>query len=555
MADSHSENKPIADTSSDHPTRYLPSVVIATLVGAAIVFLLQRFLSINDHQNANLFSFAVIFITFFFCWIQIHRLAREHWHRAIIPMATLALLVLFFVLFRFDGFSGEMMPQFKLRYWNRSSAKPVLSQSESLAPTEMSDRSHTSQSSTSFLGSERNGVIANRLFSVPKHESDLLTLWDQGIGEGWSSFAVEDDRAVTLEQRDDRECVTCYRLGDGEVFWSVSHVARHENPLGGVGPRSTPTIAEGRVYALGATGTLWCIDLQSGSILWSNELLQLAGWNQSESENAIPWGRAASPLVVDGLCIVPFGAAEPDSFISRSKLADRGRTLIAFDIETGDIRWNAGKHQISYSSPVAASFDGIRQIVSVNQDVITGHAIDDGAELWSFEWLGSTSTNANCSSIVFAGDNRFLIGKGYGGGSALIAVTRDESNIWSADDVWTSSRVLKTKFTHPALRDGVAYALSDGTLQAVDIESGKPLWQQPRSDRSEQGQLMLAEDTLVVQTEPGEVLFVEATPEEYRVLGQISALSSKTWNIPTIAGRHLIVRNDRQVICYFLPGR
>jgi len=99
-------------------------------------------------------------------------------------------------------------------------------------------------------------------------------IWNQGIGEGWSSFAVAGDRAVTLEQRGELECVTCYRLVDGQLLWNVNHHARHEETFGGVGPRSTPTIHDGRVYAQGATGRVWCIDLPSGQVVWTVDLLE-----------------------------------------------------------------------------------------------------------------------------------------------------------------------------------------------------------------------------------------------------------------------------------------
>ena len=125
--------------------------------------------------------------------------------------------------------------------------------------------------------------------------------------------------------------------------------------------------------------------------------------------------------------------------------------------------------------------------------------------------------------VVPAGENRFLIGKGYGGGSGLYKVTESDGQ-WTAKEVWKSSRVLKTKFTHAAVVGDTAFAISNGSL-----------------------------DVIIGQAEGGEVVLVAADPNEYRELLRLPALNAKTWNVPTIAGRHLLVRNDREVICFLLP--
>jgi len=122
-----------------------------------------------------------------------------------------------------------------------------------------------------------------------------------------------------------------------------------------------------------------------------------------------------------------------------------------------------------------------------------------------------------------------------------------------ATDVWTSKRFLKTKFNHAVVRDGVAYGLSNGALQAVDIESGERLWEQSRRGRFGQGQVILAGDTLIVQAEEGEVALVAADPDKYDELIRIPALQHKTWNVPTLAGNVLLVRNGHEAMALQLP--
>ena len=156
--------------------------------------------------------------------------------------------------------------------------------------------------------------------------------------------------------------------------------------------------------------------------------------------------------------------------------------------------------------------------------------------------------------VIPVGENQFVIGKGYGGGRALVEVT-DNGDDFAASAVWESYRVLKTKFTHACIDSEIAYAIGNGSLEAVEIESGDRLWTQPRRSRLGQGQALLVDDVIIGQAESGEVLFAAADPEEYRELLRVPAMDSKTWNVPAVAGRHLLVRNDREAFCFLLPER
>ena len=228
--------------------------------------------------------------------------------------------------------------------------------------------------------------------------------------------------------------------------------------------------------------------------------------------------------------------------------------MIALDAATGKTLWSAGEDQVSYASPALLTLGGIRQIVSVNEKTISGHQIGNGDVLWQVDWPGQSNGGANCAMVMPAGKNRFLVGKGYGGGSALYEVTQSEGD-WNAEDLWKSHRVLKTKFTHAAVKGDIAFAISNGSLEAVNVSEGERLWQQGRRSRLGQGQILLVDDLIVGQAESGDVVLVAADPTEYRELLRVPALTSKTWNVPTVAGRHLLVRNDREVICFLLPPR
>ena len=533
--------------------------VFVLLAAAILIVLLQWFLAPRfDHQYTNFACYAIGILASGYAIVRLQLHYRRQGNRWAFPGIVITAIVGFFVLFQHDGFTGEMFPIFKFRFGKANHAlRDVDSASKgdaatpggSSGSTKRTDSSHALTAFTQFLGPDRNAIITHREFDIPTDSKDMTVLWDQGIGQGWSSFAVQDDLAITLEQRDDQECVSCYRLGDGELLWIQSVDAIHYNALGGTGPRTTPTIHGDKVIAAGATGHVWSLDLRSGSLAWRVDLNQHAGWKQEDFESIAPWGRSCSPLVVGDTCVLGYGTRRDANAPSNGK-----RSLIALDIQSGEVKWTAGSDQVSYASPGLLTINGKEQIVSTNESTVTGHDPLSGDVLWSFDWPGSSTSNASCSMPVPAGKNRFLVGKGYGGGSSLVEVKTTSSG-FEIDEVWHSSRVFRTKFTHACIQGDIGYSLSDGSLQAATISQGNRLWVQPRRSRFAQGQILLVEDTIVGQAESGDVVFATANQEKYDERFRFSPLSSKTWNVPTIAGRHLLIRNDRQAVCVLLPKR
>jgi outer membrane protein assembly factor BamB len=306
-----------------------------------------------------------------------------------------------------------------------------------------------------------------------------------------------------------------------------------------VGPRSTPTISGGKVYALGATGVLRCLDGSTGSLVWSHDLLADYGVKPGDDEKSIAWGRAASPLIVDQTVVVPAGGPRGGPHVS----------LVAYDKETGEKIWEGGHEQVSYSSPSLATIDGTIQIIIVNESSITGHVPATGAVLWRFEWPGTSNMDASTSQAVPIGEGQFFVSKGYNGGATIFQLQR-EGETWSATELWKNPRLMKTKFTNVAVKDGFVYGLSDGILECIDLAGRKRAWKQGRYGH---GQLLRIGDLLLVVSEIGELILVEANPREHVELGRFQALDGQTWNNPALAGGHLLVRNAEEAACYELP--
>src|SRR5262249_14854484 len=159
-----------------------------------------------------------------------------------------------------------------------------------------------------------------------------------------------------------------------------------------------------------------------------------------------------------------------------------------------------------------------------------------GKLLWTFPWTNPEATNCSQPIPLPGGGSRILVSSGYGAGSALFQVERQDG-VWSPRLVW-KSRELRTKFTTAVLHRGHAYGLDDGVLACLNLDTGKRVW---RKGRYGHGQILLASELLLIQAEPGDVVLVEPSPDGLRELGRIAAaLPGKTWNNPALAGRFLL---------------
>ena len=342
------------------------------------------------------------------------------------------------------------------------------------------------------------------------------------------------DLAVSQEQRGDQELVVARDRGTGEVVWAHGNTVRFSQWQGGDGPRATPTIAGGKVFAHGATGILDCLDASTGKPIWSRDTLK------ESAESNLNWGVSASPLVVESLGLV----------VTSLGSGGAGGTLAAYDVDSGERKWVGGSDAASYSSPMLATLSGKSQIVNLNDKTVTSHDPADGKVLWEYRWRSSPAKASQ--PVVWTGD-RLLLTTDYGVPAVLLQVKRDGDH-WSDEEVWTANH-LATNFSTAVVRDHFAYGLNDGNLTCIDLDrDGQEVWQGPRDkfspDHFGYGQVLLVEDLLIVQAEHGDVALVKADPSGYHKLVALHAFTSKTWNNPALAGNRLFLRNDREAACY-----
>jgi outer membrane protein assembly factor BamB len=503
-----------------------------------------------DHAVINIITlilgFSILVSLVLWLWRESSYSARVK--RSVIGSLLLAVVAGLATL-RIERVSGDLVPEFAWR-WSPSRDQLLPGSDEIQTRAAAAGWEATPRDFPSFLGPDGDASIEEVLLvdldDWAAQPPQLL--WRQPIGAGWGGFAVVGDHAVTLEQRDAEEIVACYDVTSGSCEWAVGVAARHTTVLGGTGPRSTPTIRDGIVYAAGATGWLHAIDGGSGEVLWRANVLDDLGIDRDAHAVAVAWGRSGSPLVTERWVIVPGGGPRDDGPVS----------LAVYDRSSGSLAGTLGASQISYVSPQLMEIAGRQLIVTVDEAAVVGYPMpgdafpegSDGEAVFSYAWPGHSNSDASCSQPRLLPDNRMFISKGYGIGCAVFRIDAAGETPWSTEVEWASQGSLKTKFANVVIRDGHAYGLSDGILECVRLSDGKRAWKRGRYG---QGQILSVGKMLLVLAEDGTLAVVEAMPEQYREVASFPAIEGQTWNNLCLSGDRLLVRNGEEAACYRLP--
>lgn len=381
---------------------------------------------------------------------------------------------------------------------------------------------------TNFRGPKRDGRYDEMPVATTWPANGLPVIWKQPIGVGHSSFSVAQGNAYTIEQRRGQEVVAAYDLATGRELWTQKWNAEFTDSTGD-GPRSTPTWDQGRLYALGATGELRCLDANNGNVVWGKNILS------DNNASNLPWAMAASPLIVDDKVIVlPGGSA--------------GKSVVAYNKMTGAPVWKVLNDVQAYVSPMLVELAGRRQIIVVTASRVVGLVPEDGSLLWSYGW--DTSNGINVSQPIMVDQNRFFISSGYGKGAALVEVKGSGKN-FTATTVWENAN-MKNKFNSSVLYNGYVYGLDEGILTCLDVNTGERKW---KDGRYGYGQVLLAGGHLIISSDKGEVALVKASPDQYTEVARFTALQGQTWNYPAIASGRLLVRNSNEMAAYDISAK
>lgn len=381
-----------------------------------------------------------------------------------------------------------------------------------------------------FLGPNRNGISTETGLIDTWPSNGPKEIWRVNGGGGMAGMAIIKDSLVTMVQQVEKQFVTALSATTGGTIWQTVVAPEYRNNMG-AGPRATPTISDGAVYAFTGEGVLASLNLADGKILWKRHLLQELGGRPAE------YGMACSPLVSNGQVIVTVGA--PDA------------TVIACDAKSGKTLWTAGTDATGYSSPAFLNVAGKLQIVAFTGSSALGLEPGTGKTLWRHPY--QTPYECNIATPI-AVDGDLFISSGEDHGSALLKLTKS-GDAFEASEVWAShgsSSVMRNEWQTSILHNGHLYGMDNvggagpiTHLTCIEAATGKRVWQEARFGK---GNLISADGKLFISTMRGELVVVRATPESFDEIGRASVFKGSR-TAPALAHGRLYLRDDKEIVC------
>ncbi len=435
------------EASGQRPIRWWPAAVILLLAGGAVLWV--RSVYGRNHQEQNIATANILIVSFLLLllwWLLLARLRRKI--RLGVVGVVAGLIGLTPLLFRIHGVTGDLVPILEWR-WERKMMPAVGGRIRFSSSNAAAQPIQLTNDYPQFLGPHRNATVDQPRLARDWNAQPPQRLWRQPVGPGWSGFAVAGSSAITQEQRGENEAVVCYDLLSGALTWCHAYPAHYQSSLAGEGPRATPTVVGKRVYALGSTGILNCLDLDTGASIWAHDIVQE---NHSQVNE---WGISGSPLVVDELVVVSAGG--------------NNRSLFAYQAQSGKFVWGAGNDGAGYSSPCLTTLAAIPQVLIFNSGGVCAHAPADGSILWSYPWPGA---HPHVAVPVVVPDDRVLMSSGYGVGSELLKIEKDSQGNLAATRLWKQGR-----YGH-----GQEILVAD--LLLVTAESGELILLEPTPEES-----------------------------------------------------------------------
>ncbi|HVX61500.1 MAG TPA: PQQ-binding-like beta-propeller repeat protein [Pirellulales bacterium] len=503
--------------------------LLALVLGAAAAIVASR--QTMGTISVLLFGLPVAF-TAWSVGLLIARWTSRRYLRAGLILAS-SLIWGFVCLLRMDGLTGDLKPDIRWR-WSPSDEDVYLAERSQNA-FEAADGSQAAALEVrpgdwpAYRGPQRNGEVRGLEISTSWNAQPPKLVWRQRIGPAWSSMLVIDGRLFTQEQAGEAEAVVCLDAETGRRVWTHEDAARFWDSQSGAGPRATPAFAEGCIYAQGATGILNCLDAATGKVRWSRNVME-------DSGASLPmWGFSSSPLVAEGV-VIAYAGGKAD------------KRLLAYRTADGELAWTASAGPTSYTSPQPAEFGGKPQALFLSDLGLVALDPATGKECWRYDaatpgvWRAVQPAVLGPADVLIASEDL---------GTVLLKVSEQEGR-WNAERKW-SSRAMKPGYNDFVIYDGFAYGFDGGAFCCLDVKTGKRRWRRGRYGR---GQTLLLADQglLLVSSETGEAVLLEATPEAHRELGRFQAIEGKTWNHPAIAQDCLFMRNDQEIACYRLHG-
>jgi outer membrane protein assembly factor BamB len=353
-------------------------------------------------------------------------------------------------------------------------------------------------------------------------------VWKRALGEGYSAPVVENGVLYTMYGKSGQEVVLAANAETGQTLWE--HVTpmtfKSDAPEMGNGPYSSPLIAGDRLFTTGVAGRLQSLDKKSGKLLWTQQL-----WSDHHGSQLM-YGYSSSPIAFRDTVVVPVGG--------------RGRAVMAFRQADGSTAWSKNDMGNVYSSPVLIDVGGLEQMAVLLDGALIGINPHNGDLQWMVPFKADYSIAV--ATPVWCPGNLLFISSEYNGGAKVIELKRNGMQT-TASELWSSIRL---RLHHGnAMQVGEALYFSSGgkgsqaILSAVDIRSGKILWQ----ERSiEKATFVWADQKLITLDQAGALMIAYPSPQGFKIASKAPLLTELSWTPPVLVGTRLYLRDRRSLM-------
>jgi len=387
-----------------------------------------------------------------------------------------------------------------------------------------------------WRGPQRDGMSRETGLLKAWPKDGPRQLWKADLSGGFSSVVVADGRLVTLTKEKNQEVVVCLNAATGKDIWRYRYDSDYRayktftgggRPQARTGPRATPTIDGDRVYTLGATGTLLCLEVKTGKKIWQQDLLKIA------SMDVPTHGYCGSPLIMGDLIYLNPGGP-------------KGKSIAALNKEDGAVVWQALDDPVGHASPVWAEVGEGPQVIFFTGVAAIGVDPQNGRLLWRFPWQTKPPIHV---ATPICSDGKVFISSDYGTGAAVFRLTGQIEPI----TIW-KTKAMHNHFSSSVLYAGKLYGFSEQRLRCVDFETGEIKWDQPGLGR---GSVVVADGGLIALGEHGELVLAKAAPDGYAEISrcQLFTKDTLTWTAPVISGGRLFVRHENGLAAFDLSSK
>lgn len=352
-----------------------------------------------------------------------------------------------------------------------------------------------------------------------------------------SGFAIVGGKAFTMVQKDGSQLLIAVDAKTGKSFWETELAPQYRNQMGN-GPRATPAVADGVVFAFTGNGVLAAASAKDGGVVWSKDTVKDHGAKIAD------YGMACSPLVVGDNVVVTVGGPRA--------------TVVAYNRKTGDLAWTGGAgDKAGYSSPALLNVAGKPQVVAISGATAMGLSPKTGDTLWRHRYVTDYDCNIATPLLV---DGKVFISSGENHGSVLLSLKPNGTG-FTTSSVWASNgggAVLRNEWQtsiqlgdHLFGLDNVGSAGPVTHLACINAKTGDPIWRQARFGKSN---LTYADGKLFLTTMKGEIVLVAASPDGFKELGRAKVMGM-TRQAPALANGLLYVRDDKELICFDVSNK